>query len=299
MVKKRSLINSKKKINKLKRDLMSKNNNSLLSSSYKRLKNIDIGKIFEKNILEVLKSEYGWKIPNIQKYFFYREIRHDGIKEFIILDKSRRLTIRNQTFLFTFSKDDNLSIIDQNLNLKINIPIKKNEHIEFPIKNERIHISPQKEEEIDGIFQNKRIDFSLFNKDGIITILNNVEIEKIDDFKYIIIEIKLSSNSVNDLISQLKKDKQIMKNIISEKILYIGFINDNKLKIDIEENIEELDFILFGLKNSTINERNMTYYIDWKTINEMKEIKKIQQIIIKELKSIKKYLKKKRNHSKK
>lgn len=90
-----------------------------------------------------------------------------------------------------------------------------------------------------------------------------------------------------------------MKNIISEKILYIGFINDNKLKIDIEENIEELDFILFGLKNSTINERNMTYYIDWKTINEMKEIKKTQQIIIKELKSIKKYLKKKRNHSKK
>ena len=90
-----------------------------------------------------------------------------------------------------------------------------------------------------------------------------------------------------------------MKNIISEKILNIGFINDNKLKIDIEENIEELDFILFGLKNSTINERNMTYYIDWKTINEMKEIKKTQQIIIKELKSIKKYLKKKRNHSKK
>ena len=155
MVKKRSLINSKKKINKLKRDLMSKNNNSLLSSSYKRLKNIDIGKIFEKNILEVLKSEYGWKIPNIQKYFFYREIRHDGIKEFIILDKSRRLTIRNQTFLFTFSKDDNLSIIDQNLNLKINIPIKKNEHIEFPIKNERIHISPQKKKKLMEYFRIK------------------------------------------------------------------------------------------------------------------------------------------------
>lgn len=69
MVKKNRLINSKKKINKLKRKLMT-TSDSKISTKFKSLNNARIGKLFEKNIYEVLKIEYGWKIPKIQRHFF-------------------------------------------------------------------------------------------------------------------------------------------------------------------------------------------------------------------------------------
>lgn len=85
-----------------------------------------------------------------------------------------------------------------------------------------------------------------------------------------------------------------MENIIKEKILYIGFINDKKIKVNIEENVKEIDFILFGLKDSNFMKRDMTQYIDWETIKELKELKKnytnFYEEIIKELRNIKKYL---------
>ena len=43
---------------------------SKISAKFKRLNNARIGKLFEKNINEVLKIEYGWKIPKIQRHFF-------------------------------------------------------------------------------------------------------------------------------------------------------------------------------------------------------------------------------------
>ena len=109
---------------------------SKISAKFKRLNNARIGKLFEKNINEVLKIEYGWKIPKIQRHFFFRKVFHDGIKDFIITGKTKRLVIRNQNFLFKFKENDKLSIKDENLGLKVKIPIKKNEQIEFPIKNE-------------------------------------------------------------------------------------------------------------------------------------------------------------------
>ena len=224
------------------------------------------------------------------KAFFFRKVFHDGIKDFIITGKTKRLVIRNQNFLFKFKENDKLSIKDENLGLKVKIPIKKNEQIEFPIKNEQILITPQKEIEFDGIFKNKNINFASFNNEEIITIFSNVDLDNISDFKYIIIETKLSSNRIEELIFQVKRDKKIMENIIKEKILYIGFINDKKIKVNIEENVKEIDFILFGLKDSNFMRRDMTQYIDWETIKELKELK---NIFIKELRSIKKYLKKK------
>lgn len=74
-----------------------------------------------------------------------------------------------------------------------------------------------------------------------------------------------------------------MENIIKEKILYIGFINDKKIKVNIEENVKEIDFILFGLKDSNFMKRDMTQYIDWETIKELKELKKIIPIFMKKL----------------
>ena len=295
MVKKSYLINSKKKINKLKRDLI-KSSTSIKSNSafYKRFKNADIRKIFETNIRQALIVKYNWKIKKIERQFFYRELFHDKTLDYIIVNKSQKIKIRNEIFIFKLLKDQLIISKDNNTELKMDIPIKEREIMEFPIINERIKISAQKEIEFDGIFKNKNIDFSKFSEEVEI-IYSNLEDKNINDFNYIITEIKLSANRVNDLITQIKKDKNIMENILNKKILFVGFINDTKIKFNIEEKIKDIDFILFGLKNGKLTKRDMTQYIDWETI---KEFNNKFDMIIHELKSIKNIIKKrKRSHS--
>ena len=295
MVKKSYLINSKKKINKLKRDLI-KSSTSIKSNSafYKRFKNADIRKIFETNIRQALIVKYNWKIKKIERQFFYRELFHDKTLDYIIVNKSQKIKIRNEIFIFKLLKDQLIISKDNNTELKMDIPIKEREIMEFPIINERIKISAQKEIEFDGIFKNKNIDFSKFSEEVEI-IYSNLEDKNINDFNYIITEIKLSANRVNDLIAQIKKDKNIMENILNKKILFVGFINDTKIKFNIEEKIKDIDFILFGLKNGKLTKRDMTQYIDWETI---KEFNNKFDMIIHELKSIKNIIKKrKRSHS--
>ena len=302
MVKKSYLINSKKKINKLKRDLI-KSSTSIKSNSafYKRFKNADIRKIFETNIRQALIVKYNWKIKKIERQFFYRELFHDKTLDYIIVNKSQKIKIRNEIFIFKLLKDQLIISKDNNTELKMDIPIKEREIMEFPIINERIKISAQKEIEFDRIFKNKNIDFSKFSEEVEI-IYSNLEDKNINDFNYIITEIKLSANRVDDLIAQIKKDKNIMENILNKKILFVGFINDTKIKFNIEEKIKDIDFILFGLKNGKLTKRDMTQYIDWETIKELDYTIKVFNykfdMIINELRSIKNIIKKrKRSHS--
>ena len=295
MVKKFYVINSKKKINKLKRELLKPSTSiKSISSFYKRFKNADIGKIFETNIRQALIVKYGWKIKKIERQFFYRELFHDKTLDYIIVNKSQKIKIRNEIFIFKLLKDQLIISKDNNTELKMDIPIKEREIMEFPIINERIKISAQKEIEFDGIFKNKNIDFSKFSEEVEI-IYSNLEDKNINDYNYIITEIKLSANRVDDLIAQIKKDKNIMENILNKKILFVGFINDTKIKFNIEEKIKDIDFILFGLKSGKLTKRDMTQYIDWETI---KEFNNKFNMIIDELKSIKNLIKKrKRSHS--
>ncbi len=268
-----------------------------ISSLYKRFKNTDIGKIFETNILQALNIKYGWKIKNIERHFFYRELCHDNTLDYIIVNKSQKIKIRNEIFIFKLLKDKLIISKDNNTGLKMDIPIKERDVMEFPIINERINISAQKEIEFDGIFKNKNIDFSKFSEE-VVTIYSNLEDKNINDFNYLITKIKLSANSIDDLIAQIKKDKNIMENILNKKILFVGFINDTKIKFNIEEKIKDIDFILFGLKNGIFTKRDMTKYIDWETIKELEKIEEKFDIIIDELKSIKNIIKKKkRSHS--
>ena len=280
MVKKSYVINSKKKINKLKRDLM-KSSTSIksISSIYKRFKNVDIGKIFETNIRQALIIKYGWKIKKLERHFFYRELCHDKTLDYIIVNKSQKIKIRNEIFIFKLLEDKLIISKDNNTEHKMDIPIKEREVMEFPIINERIKISAQKEIEFDGIFKNKNIDFSKFSEE-VVTIYSNLEDKNINDFNYLITEIKLSANSIDDLIAQIKKEKNVMENILNKKKLFVGFINDTKIKFNIEEKIKDIDFILFGLKNGKLTKRDMTQYIDWETIKELEKIEEKFDIII-------------------
>ena len=83
--------------------------------------------------------------------------------------------------------------------------------------------------------------------------------------------------------------KKIIEKITSQNILYMGFINSNKIE-DIEiENVKKelnnLNCIIFGIKNSIFSGRIINKYIDWP---EIKKNKKIFQDIEKNIASLKK-----------
>ena len=95
---------------------------------------------------------------------------------------------------------------------------------------------------------------------------------ELNNFDYAVLEIKLNQNKVDELIDQIKKDKEVMEKLITKKILYIGFVDDNKIDCDITDKIKGFNFLLFGFKNSEFCGRNMVQYLDWKSINEIKSL---------------------------
>ena len=71
-------------------------------------------------------------------------------------------------------------------------------------------MSQPKEIEINGLFEDSKFEISSFRVDEIEILFNNVPSL---EYKYAIIEVKLSSHKLFDLINQLKKD------LISRKLL--------------------------------------------------------------------------------
>ena len=95
----------------------------------------------------------------------------------------------------------------------------------------------------------------------------------LSQFKYAIIEIKLSRKKIYELIEQIKKDKEVMEKLLKGKILYIGFINSESLIYDIKDELEGLNFILFGVRKSKFCGHNITQYIEWDSIKDIKSLK--------------------------
>ena len=84
---------------------------------------------------------------------------------------------------------------------------------------------------------------------------------------------------MNELIEQIKKDKEVMEKLLKRKILYIGFINSETLLYDIKDELEGLNFILFGVRKSKFFGHNITQYIEWDSIKDIKSLKiKVNEI---------------------
>ena len=260
-------------------------NNSTLSSEYYKIRNGEIGLDLEENIRNILFFDYNWKKGFINRKFNYREIIYKDQNNVIITGREIVLKIKNKNINFKLNKDKSLDIITQEESTKISNP---NET--FTIKyNEKIIIKEINEVEIDGIFNITNFNISIFNNQEVSIIYNNVKDEKIKNFTQAVVEIKLSKNKFKDLVEQLNNDKKIIEKITSQNILYMGFINSNKIEDNEIENVKKelnnLNCIIFGIKNSIFSGRIINKYINWP---EIKKNKKIFQDIEKNITSLKK-----------
>ena len=261
---------------KLKGELMSKASklktiSDLISDEIKQDKNNDKGKNFENNIRLALKNQYNWKISDIPRHFFYRKIIYKN-KEYIICPFQN---IEAKKFFINFDESDySCVIIEKGTNkeiLKIN---DNNNNSIARIPNKDFIVESPKEIEIDGIFNIDHFNLTDFDPEEIEIIFNNTENK---DYKYCIIEVKYNKNKINNLIAQLRKDKEVLeKIIIHEDILFLGFVNVNHNEdayVDINT-VGDLECLVLGIQNEIFCERNIAYPIDWKLISEFKEIKK-------------------------
>ena len=92
---------------------------------------------------------------------------------------------------------------------------------------------------------------------------------ELGDFKYAVVEIKLSKTKIGEMIEQIKRDKEVMEKIIKDKILYLGFVNSENINRKSIKDIKGINFILFGIKNSQFYGRDILHYLDWNLIKKV------------------------------
>ena len=84
----------------------------------------------------------------------------------------------------------------------------------------------------------------------------------------------MNQNKIMELIQQLKADKIIMNNALSNSVVYIGFVNMTKNDNILYQNLDfshicgDMQCIIFGINNGIFCERNITEPIDWKLVKE-------------------------------
>ena len=71
----------------------------------------------------------------------------------------------------------------------------------------------------------------------------------------------------------MKTDYLIVNKLTKEKILYLGFVNDNILDKDIMNRKFDFDCLIFGIKNSLFFYKDITKFFDWEPIKRVNKIK--------------------------
>ena len=86
-------------------------------------------------------------------------------------------------------------------------------------------------------------------------------------------KLSLSYSKIEKLIGQLKTDYLIANKLTKEKILYLGFVNDNILDKDIMKRKFDFNCLIFGIKNSLFFYKDITKFFDWEPIKRVNKIK--------------------------
>ena len=275
-----------KGIKKLKEDLMSKNpKNDNTVSSVRQVMNESTGKILEKNIRNILENNYGFKLLKYPEKIFIKKIRVEiGNKikdEEIFQNEEATINIANKKYIFLFNEKFELLIKDSNNKTKTSILSNaSNEESKVNLDGFNLTISPYKEMEIDGYFKMNKFKLEMFNENEIDVIYSNINKDDEKSFNNSIIEVKLSANKVDDLITQIRKDHHLLKLKNEKDTLVIGFINSNKIKnIAHFNSLDNKKCVIYGIKNSIFCGKEVTYHIDWDLERRVKSLEEKMDIL--------------------
>ena len=138
-------------------------------------------------------------------------------------------------------------------------------------------ISRMMEGEINGLMKiNKNSFKQLINSSDINVIFNNINEYNSSKAQYVCFEIKMNKKKIPDMIKQLKRDKGIVENIMRCKnTIYLGFVGSGKIDNSIKEklcNLKDINVAIIEIKKYIWFGRNLVYYMDWTTIEMIKEI---------------------------
>jgi hypothetical protein len=291
-----------RRIIKLKKNLMQGKGTSFkfsksyssVSSEFYKMKNKEVDTDFEKNINQILEYFYDFKKVPLNRSFLYRELEIDGKNVFIAGDQEKIIEINKRPVLFKVYQDKSLNIICDD---KEEEKIKSQKIITKSVCDKEIIIKPARDVEIDGIYEN--FNFEKFDPKEIICIYKNIKDSEIKNFNKVVIEIKLNRDKINELISQLSRDKEILEKFYDDNFLYIGIINSKSVNFQELKNIlgmyDDFNFMLFGVINSQFAGKDTTKYHDW---DEMKFVRNRLDKIESTTKKILKLLNKKTKRNK-
>ena len=271
MIKNSIKRNEIKQIKKLKKDLMPRTNSfksdysgsSKFSKEFNKIKNSEVGEIFERNILETLIFEYNFQEGNIKRHFYLRTLTFNKMEEILLIGEPKPMIINNKKYIFKLNDDKSVTIEESG---RIFQTIYNNKMNNLPIEEEIIVIGKLTEIEIDGSFLFNSDAFKKFNQDEVKTLFTNINPSQMDTYNYVILEIKLNKTKIMELIHQLRRAKNMLEKIyINKKILYVGFINSKDLDKDISSKIGDLNIIIYGLKKNMFASRDMRKFYYWDT----------------------------------
>ena len=282
------------RINKLKQNLMSKRPTSnqktdnksnksgtsldihTITSEIYKVKNEREGKNFESNIRELLSFKYGWKKSKIDRHFFYRDIMIENNTYNIRTEVEEKFKIGNHDISFLLDMNKTLHIKTNKETLQIE---NKDKH-EIFLKSEekeplRVKIDKLCEFESDGIYSVENLNISIFNSYEFYTVFKTVKENDVNNFKTISIEAKLNGNKFYEMLMQMQGHDEIMKKIIKEDVLYIGFLSSKKIPrkqlVKASTNIK-INCIIFAINKSNFGGKDLLEFYDWPQIKLIKNL---------------------------
>lgn len=268
---------------------------SSLSSEFYKMNNKEIGVNFETNIRQILEIYYGCKKIAVKRKVLYRKIIYDGKIEFVTDIKDKEIIVKDQSVIFHLNQSKSLDINTGSEKKTI----KDDKPYEYNFLENKIIIYKPMEMELDGIYEN--FELERLNKEEIECIWQNIDNPKISSYKKIVLEIKLNKNKIEELLYQLKRDKEFLGLLGKEDYLFIGVINSKSLNHEIVrefiKNNKNLNFIILGIKNSLLANKDVTKFYDWDEIkkvmnleNKVMNLEKKIGILGKDVENVKKQL---------
>ena len=129
---------------------------------------------------------------------------------------------------------------------------------------------------MDGLFTLDKFIMPNFNSEEVELIYKNIKISNNEEeITNVILEVKLNKKKLSELIDQIKYDYSIMKKIVKNKIILLGFVvtGDIDRDIDLPGELGHLNCVIFEIKGDFVLGKRIKQYIDWNTVEDLEIIK--------------------------